>query len=96
MNRKLISCLYFQRHEDLCQASQTIRNDQFPKLIQARYDGKIAFLQHTRLIIKERTGQLSSSARGASRVTAVGNAFGVGVTTVDETSHFERGAAAES
>lgn len=46
--------------EDLCPASQEIKMKQLPLLKKARDEGKIAYFRHTRLIIKEKTGQQSS------------------------------------
>lgn len=42
-------------NEDLCQASQAIRKEKMPLLKQARSEGKLAYFNHTRLVIKERT-----------------------------------------
>ena len=42
-------------NEDLCPASQSIKKSQMPLLIQARSEGKVAFFQHTKLIIKEKS-----------------------------------------
>ena len=44
-------------NEDLCAASQAVKNAQMPQLKQARAQGKIAFFRHTRLIIKERPNE---------------------------------------
>ena len=44
-------------NEDLCPASQALKNSQLPRMKQARLEGKIAYFRHTRLIIKERTTQ---------------------------------------
>lgn len=48
-------------NEDLCPASMEIKKKQIPLMKKAREEGKIAFFRHTKLIIKERTGQYSSS-----------------------------------
>lgn len=40
-------------NDDLCAASQAIKNAQMPQLKQARAEGKIAFFRHTKLIVKE-------------------------------------------
>lgn len=58
-------------NEDLCQASQEIRNKQLPLLKEARGRGKIAFFKHTKLIIKERV-----SRRDGGDVIATGNVRG--------------------
>lgn len=41
-------------NDDLCAASQAIKNAQLPQLKQARALGKIAYFRHTKLIVKER------------------------------------------
>lgn len=50
-------------NDDLCAASQSIKNAQMPQLKQARASGKIAYFRHTKLIVKDRpvTGQPSVS-----------------------------------
>lgn len=52
-------------NEDLCAVSQKLKRSQFPKLRQARLEGKIAFFKHTKLIIKERSGTGSTGIVGA-------------------------------
>ncbi|KAK3889420.1 hypothetical protein Pcinc_006584 [Petrolisthes cinctipes] len=47
--------------DDLCAASQAIKNAQMPQLKQARAQGKVAYFKYTKLIIKE------SPVRGISR-----------------------------
>lgn len=42
-------------NEDLCKASQEKRRQQLPLMKQARSEGKVAYFNHTRLIVKERT-----------------------------------------
>lgn len=49
-------------NEDLCPASLEERKKQFPLLKKAREEGKVAFFRHTRLIIREKTTQDSSSS----------------------------------
>lgn len=44
-------------NEDLCPASQEIKNSQIPLMKKAREVGKIAFFKQTKLIIKERGDQ---------------------------------------
>ena len=41
-------------NEDLCPASQALKNEQLPLLKQARAEGKIAYFRHTKLVIRER------------------------------------------
>ncbi len=41
-------------NDDLCAASQTIKNAQIPLMKQARAQGKIAYFRHTKLIIRDR------------------------------------------
>lgn len=48
-------------NEDLCPASQAVRKAQLPQLKQARSEGKVAFFRHTKLIIKERPSEASTS-----------------------------------
>lgn len=40
-------------NDDLCAASQAIKNAQLPQLKQARAEGKVAFFRHTKLIIRD-------------------------------------------
>lgn len=40
-------------NDDLCAASQAIKNAQMPQLKQARAQGKIAFFRHTKLIVRD-------------------------------------------
>lgn len=44
--------IYF--NDDLCAASQSVKNAQMPQLKQARAEGKIAYFRHTKLIVKDR------------------------------------------
>lgn len=44
-------------NDDLCPASQAIKNSQMPSLKEAKAQGKIAYFRHTRLIIKERNAE---------------------------------------
>ena len=41
-------------NDDLCAASQAIKNSQMPQMKQARAAGKIAYFRHTKLIVKDR------------------------------------------
>lgn len=43
-------------NDDLCPASQAVRNAQLPLLHEAKSSGKIAFFRHTKLIIREKHG----------------------------------------
>ena len=54
MNSKKLkgSSIYF--NEDLCEQSINKRKEQLPKLQAARRQGKIAYFQHTKLIIKDK------------------------------------------
>lgn len=60
-------------NDDLCAASQVVKNAQMPLYKQARAQGKIAFFRHTKLIIKDRQQdaegrrQSSAHAGGAGR-----------------------------
>lgn len=47
-------------NEDLCPASQELKNSQIPLMKKAREEGKIAFFKFTKLIIKERGDQVRS------------------------------------
>lgn len=67
-------------NEDLCAASQAIKQSQFPLMKEARSQGKIAFFKHTKLIIKDRMGHRSASASDGS-TRAVG--FGTGRVPAD-------------
>lgn len=51
-------------NDDLCAASQAIKNSQMPSLKEARAQGKIAYFRHTRLIIKERNAEGGVAGRG--------------------------------
>lgn len=55
-------------NEDLCPASMELRKNQLPLLKKARDEGKIAYFRHTRLIIRERTGQRTPVPADASSV----------------------------
>ncbi|KAK3868779.1 hypothetical protein Pcinc_025817 [Petrolisthes cinctipes] len=50
--------------DDLCPASQAIKNAQMPQLKQAKAQGKIAFFRHTKLIIRERYNVGAAAGRG--------------------------------
>lgn len=63
-------------NEDLCPASQEIKNNQLPLLKQARQEGKIAYFKHTRLIIKHRTEQPTTSSPPAMSVSDTDGAGG--------------------
>lgn len=52
---KLKGTKIFFVNEDLCPASQKIRQEKMPMLRQARSEGKLAYFRHTKLIVKERT-----------------------------------------
>lgn len=51
-------------NDDLCAASQAIKNSQLPSLKEAKAQGKIAYFRHTRLIIKERNAEDGVADRG--------------------------------
>lgn len=57
-------------NDDLCAASQAIKNAQMPKLKQARAQGKIAFFRHTKLIVKEPPTRGSNVPRNNETLTA--------------------------
>ena len=50
-------------NEDLCPASQEKRKEQLPRLKQAREEGKIAYFNYTRLVIKERREATNTAQR---------------------------------
>lgn len=52
--------IYF--NDDLCAASQSIKNAQMPQMKQARAMGKIAYFRHTKLIVKDKPANRESSA----------------------------------
>lgn len=67
-------------NEDLCAASQAVKNAQMPLLKQARAQGKVAFFRHTRLIIKEKTiDDAAGRMRQSTRAAVVQGAAGAGV-----------------
>lgn len=54
-------------NEDLCDSSVQVRKAQLPQLKKAREEGKIAYFNHTKLIVKERKeSSATSSNRGAA------------------------------
>ena len=53
-------------NEDLCAASQAIKQSQFPLMKQARLQGKTAYFRYTKLIIKDKTGQQATSGSSGS------------------------------
>lgn len=57
-------------NDDLCAASQAIKNAQMPQLKQARAQGKIAFFRHTKLIVKESPTRGSNMSRHKETLTA--------------------------
>ena len=63
-------------NDDLCPASQVVKNAQMPLLKQARQQGKIAFFRHTKLIIKERynNDDYNTGRRGGQRWASAGAA----------------------
>lgn len=61
-------------NEDLCPASQEVRRAKLPLLKQAKSEGKIAYFNHTTLIIRERPG---ASSRDGVRANAVGVGIGI-------------------
>ncbi|KAK3871051.1 hypothetical protein Pcinc_023786 [Petrolisthes cinctipes] len=50
--------------DDLCPASQAIKNAQMPQLKQTKAQGKVAFFRHTKLIIRERYNVGAAAGRG--------------------------------
>ncbi|KAK3893781.1 hypothetical protein Pcinc_002416 [Petrolisthes cinctipes] len=72
-------------NEDLCPASLKIKKKQFLLMKKAREDGKIAFFRHTRLIIRERIDQRSSSSVPAADSPHVGAGFSGWVAHGDST-----------
>ena len=70
-------------NDDLCAASQAIKNTQMPELKQARARGKIAYFRHTKLIIKEATDRRSVQPRenkSGQRTADANNGVGAAVT----------------
>ena len=61
-------------NDDLCAASQAIKNSQMPALKEARAQGKIAFFRHTKLIIRERIAEDGTARRGQLLVHAAAKA----------------------
>lgn len=57
-------------NDDLCAASQAVKNSQMPLFKQARAQGKVAFFHHTKLIIKEK--QQDSDGRPQPSAGAAG------------------------
>lgn len=64
-------------HENLCAASHDLKKNQLPLLEQAWKEGETAFKKHTKLMIKERTGQWPSP-QGATGADGGGGAGGAG------------------
>lgn len=60
-------------NDDLCAASQAIKNAQLPLLKQARALGKTAYFRHTKLIVKERRGDTGMTAQNQAHQTPVSN-----------------------
>ena len=56
VNAKKLKGTKIYINEDLSEGSLAKRNAQLPQLKQARSQGKIAFFNHTKLIIKEKVG----------------------------------------
>lgn len=55
-------------NEDLCEASMKIRKDQLPELKRARTAGKIAYFNHTKLVIRDRReDQQNTNVGGRAR-----------------------------
>lgn len=63
-------------NEDLCPASQEIRRAKLPLLKQARSEGKIAYFNYTKLVIKERptTGSRVTTRHASNRRQSSGEA----------------------
>ncbi|XP_050704468.1 uncharacterized protein LOC126989892 [Eriocheir sinensis] len=67
-------------NDDLCAASQAVKNAQMPLLKQARAQGKVAFFRHTKLIIKDKTSDVGVDRMRQSTGTAgVRGVAGAGV-----------------
>lgn len=67
-------------NEDLCPASQEIKNSQIPLMKKAREEGKIAFFKQTRLIIKERGDPTGGDVTGL-RAAGAGDGAGPAVVS---------------
>lgn len=80
-NAKKLKGTGFFFSEDLCQASQEKKKAQLPLLKQARQDGKIAFFNHTRLIIRERRELGEDLASSVGSVVVAGASASDGVIT---------------
>ncbi len=81
--------IYF--NDDLCAASQAIKNAQMPLMKQARAAGKIAYFRHTKLIVKDRlvTEAPSSLFRGQQQDVDASTARRRGSLTDGATSEDE-------
>lgn len=58
-------------NEDLCAASQAIKQSQMPMLRAARSEGKVAFFRHTRLVVKDRGAAVEKRPGGGGAVAEV-------------------------
>ncbi|KAK4316251.1 hypothetical protein Pmani_012572 [Petrolisthes manimaculis] len=68
-------------NEDLCESSVQIRKEQLPALRRAKAEGKIAYFNHTTLVVRDRGAASDSSVvgvrdRGEARVVADGGGTG--------------------
>ncbi|KAK4310311.1 hypothetical protein Pmani_018129 [Petrolisthes manimaculis] len=68
-------------NEDLCESSVQIRKEQLPALRRAKAEGKIAYFNHTKLVVRDRGAASDSSVvgvrdRGEARVVADGGGTG--------------------
>lgn len=59
-------------NEDLCAASQAIKQSQIPLMKQARLQGKVAYFRNTKLIIKDRMNQHSSASNESADAASSG------------------------
>ncbi|XP_050715616.1 uncharacterized protein LOC126998200 [Eriocheir sinensis] len=77
-------------NDDLCAASQAVKNAQMPLLKQARAQGKVAFFRHTKLIIKDKTSDVGVDRMRQSTGTAgVRGVAGAGTISVPQpTKHW--------
>ncbi|KAK4310310.1 hypothetical protein Pmani_018129 [Petrolisthes manimaculis] len=69
-------------NEDLCESSVQIRKEQLPALRRAKAEGKIAYFNHTKLVVRDRGAASDSSVvgvrdRGEARVVADGGGTGI-------------------
>ena len=73
-------------NDDLCPASQAVKNAQMPLLGQAKAQGKIAFFRHSKPIARERYNEDGTAGAGQGR-RPVGDADVVSTETTGDGCH---------